>query len=220
MELTEALAFDMDDTLYLERDFVRSGFRAVGACVLDTYGLADFDETCWKLFTCGIRGDTFSRAAALRAITLSDKQLMDLVSIYRDHEPDIELDMQVRLTLSRLAGEHRLVLLTGGPPSGQRKKIQALGLEKYFEYIRLTGLDGPEKDKPRVSHWIEAERVLGLSGQAITCIGDNPVKDVTPSLARGWQAIRVRLRQSLHEAVDTPTGATEIQSVSSLISIN
>ena len=29
--LVDVVVFDLDDTLYLERDYVRSGFRAVGA---------------------------------------------------------------------------------------------------------------------------------------------------------------------------------------------
>lgn len=37
--------FDLDDTLFLERDFVRSGFAAVGRWMARTIGISNFDRT-------------------------------------------------------------------------------------------------------------------------------------------------------------------------------
>ncbi|MDB5525364.1 MAG: putative hydrolase of the superfamily, partial [Rhizobium sp.] len=36
---TAVLVFDLDDTLYLERDFARSGFRATGDWLKNTMGI-------------------------------------------------------------------------------------------------------------------------------------------------------------------------------------
>ena len=40
------VVFDVDDTLYLERDYVRSGFRAVGVWASRWLGLSGFAERC------------------------------------------------------------------------------------------------------------------------------------------------------------------------------
>ena len=47
MRLSEidVLVLDIDDTLYLERDYVRSGFKCVGEWVNDRLGLSEFSET-------------------------------------------------------------------------------------------------------------------------------------------------------------------------------
>lgn len=45
-----AFVFDIDDTLYLERDYVRSGFRAVGEWARDRFGCDDFAARCWSRF--------------------------------------------------------------------------------------------------------------------------------------------------------------------------
>ena len=37
------VAFDLDDTLYLERDYVRSGFWAVGRWIESHVAVTDFD---------------------------------------------------------------------------------------------------------------------------------------------------------------------------------
>ena len=50
--------FDIDDTLYLERDYVRSGFDAVGRALSDER----FGAYCWDLFCHGVRGNTFELA--------------------------------------------------------------------------------------------------------------------------------------------------------------
>ena len=55
------VTFDLDDTLYLERDFVRSGFAAVGAWLATERGVRGFEACAWRLFEAGRRGDIFDR---------------------------------------------------------------------------------------------------------------------------------------------------------------
>ena len=57
------VVFDLDDTLYLERDYVRSGFQAVAGIVSREMGHAPgeiFESLC-GMFERGVRGDTFDR---------------------------------------------------------------------------------------------------------------------------------------------------------------
>ena len=76
---TDAIIFDMDDTLYLERDYVKSGFDAVGLA-LDCPGFGTF---CWERFLDGVRGNTFD--LALAAFPGVHAEIRDLVDVYRRH---------------------------------------------------------------------------------------------------------------------------------------
>ena len=53
-----ALVFDLDDTLYLERDFARSGFAAAGDWLQQELGIGGFAETGWRIFEAGDRART------------------------------------------------------------------------------------------------------------------------------------------------------------------
>ena len=55
---------DVDDTLYLERDYVRSGFEAVAEWCRDEWGVADVGERAWALFLGGRRRTTLTDALA------------------------------------------------------------------------------------------------------------------------------------------------------------
>ena len=59
----KAILFDLDDTLYLERDFVKSGFRAVAWWLQQENGLPEKETftRLWSMFTSGERGDLFDR---------------------------------------------------------------------------------------------------------------------------------------------------------------
>jgi len=59
--LVDVVVFDLDDTLYLERDYVRSGFRAVDAW-LASRGILGFFGEAWANFENGLRGKAFDRA--------------------------------------------------------------------------------------------------------------------------------------------------------------
>ena len=53
------VVFDLDDTLYLERDYVRSGFFAVGRYLEERHDLQGFESAAWQEFEAGRRGDIF-----------------------------------------------------------------------------------------------------------------------------------------------------------------
>jgi len=44
------IVLDLDDTLYLERDYVRSGFKAVDQWLRMHKSFNDFYEEAWRLF--------------------------------------------------------------------------------------------------------------------------------------------------------------------------
>src|SRR5438105_4418137 len=63
LSLVEGVVFDLDDTLYLEREYVRSGFLYVASTLHGKGGVhqAEIFESLWGLFEVGIRPNTFDR---------------------------------------------------------------------------------------------------------------------------------------------------------------
>ena len=209
--------FDIDDTLYLERDYVRSGFVAVGAYVESKWGVDDFGSRCWELFCTGARCYVFNQACSQSDIPTTPTLIADLVSIYREHQPTIALNDPTRSVLDHLHSRCELAIVTGGPMTAQQNKVRALGLSNYTATIIYAGQHGPQLDKPHPWSWQQVESSTGYSGSDLIYIGDNPIKDFQSPIALGWQTLRVRLAHSEHFCVPTPAGVEEIASLEELV---
>ena len=199
----EVIVLDMDDTLYLEREYVRSGFAAVGSVIEDRYGVAGVGADLWRLFLEGVRGDTIDRALALRGVRLSSSQRDALVAAYRSHEPEISLLPDAEALLARCAPD-RLGIITDGPEDSQRRKIAALGLERRVKAVVVTAALGEGASKPDPRGYLAASAELGCGDAHHVYVGDNPVKDFGTPRALGWSTVRVRRPLSLH--ADVPSG--------------
>ncbi len=206
------IVLDLDDTLYLERDYVRSGFEAAERVLAaERPDLASgFAASAWAHFEAGGRHRVFGRLLAARGC--HDAALIArLVQAYRSHRPAIRLLADARDFLDRARG-HDLALLTDGPVEAQRAKIAALGLDRLVPRILITDAWDKRFRKP----YPRAYRQLAAGRLPREClaIGDNPAKDFVVPLALGWQQpVRVRRPGSLHAAVPTPEGCREVTSL-------
>ncbi|RJF93640.1 HAD family hydrolase [Sphingomonas cavernae] len=196
------VVFDLDDTLYLERDYVLSGFRAVGAWAEQRFKIADFAARATALFDAGHRGDVFDRAFADLGVRTTPELIGQAVSVYRKHWPQISLAQDAA---ALLAGDRpdglRLALVTDGFLVAQQQKLRALGLASHgFWPMICTDLWGRAywKPHPRAFECIEA--LFGLPARCLTYIGDNPTKDFVTPRRRGWRTIRVDRPQRVNIA--------------------
>lgn len=211
----QCVVFDIDDTLYLERDYVRSGFHAVGEHLRRTHGVDGFSRRAWELFESGHRGSTFD--VVLAELGLPEALVPGLVRVYREHEPDIELLPDVRAFIERWSSCWRLAAVSDGPLRSQENKAKALDLPRWCEPIVLTESLGHGFGKPHPLAFQKVEAVTGLSGAQCVYVADNPAKDFIAPARMGWRTVRVRRAGALHESV--PSGAdvkTEVRDLSEL----
>lgn len=189
-------AFDLDDTLYKEADYVVSGYRCVAASISEECEMPADDIAAFLL---AHRPRGFEDAIAKYGI--KRLSVADMDEIYRAHVPDIQLVEGAHRLLEALkAAGHTLVLITDGSSRRQRAKIAALGIEGFFDDIIISGETGADKTTP--VPWQRAERLLTEaddatewhSGQYRRCIyiGDNPTKDFHMARRRGWHTIMLR----------------------------
>ncbi len=127
----KGVVFDMDDTLYPEKDFVFSGYRAVSEYVFNDFGI-DVESRLQSLFAGGMRGDLFSNVLKHYQLEFDENYVLKLVSIYRTHSPSIRpyVDIQALNTLKN--NGILLGVLTDGWLSVQQNKLDALGIKNLF----------------------------------------------------------------------------------------
>jgi putative hydrolase of the HAD superfamily len=198
------VVFDIDDTLYLERDYALSGFRAVGRWLEERHAIAEFTKAAIDLFDAGRRGNVFDLAIASLGRPDASVLVPAMVDVYRAHEADIRLATDASALLSGLHGQCRLACITDGPVASQSAKVRALGLAEWLTPIVLTDVWGPSFRKPNPRAFREIESATSLSGSDCLYIADNPIKDFIAPVTLGWRTIRIRRPGSLHEQLETP----------------
>ena len=132
------IVLDLDDTLYLERDYVVSGFRAVDRWLREVHGSAGFLAPAMEHFAAGRRGDIFDATLTQLGMVPTCGLVKQMIATYRDHAPDIRLLPDAKRLLRHILGRFPVALLTDGYSATQRRKIAVLGLDGWIDPIVCT----------------------------------------------------------------------------------
>jgi glycosyltransferase involved in cell wall biosynthesis/FMN phosphatase YigB (HAD superfamily) len=212
------VVLDIDDTLYLERDYVRSGFDAVGAWARDELGVDDLGERAWAAFEAGVRRTIFDDALAGAGVEATPEIVSRLVAVYRAHAPAIEMLADARAWLDALAPHVAVAVVTDGPLASQRAKAEALVLTRWADLVVFTETLGPDRGKPHPAAFEQLEAELGVAGHRCAYVADNPAKDFLAPHRMGWRTVRVRRPGGLHAGV--PSGDDVDAEITSLADLD
>lgn len=207
------MVFDLDDTLYLERHYVRSGFQQVGEFVRQEFAVDHFTELAWQLFLRGERDRIFDRALKSLRLPSNAALVRELVALYRSHEPTISLADDVLECIRQLSCTCRLALITDGPVASQERKIRALGLQEWIPLIVLTWEWGQKYSKPHPRAFVTVQQRMGISPDRCMYIGDNPAKDFLSPRQLGWKTVRLRRAGGLHSHIESGRRLTDYEFV-------
>jgi putative hydrolase of the HAD superfamily len=192
--------FDIDDTLYLERDYVQSGFEAVGHWVRRWIGVEDFADCCWRRFLAGGRKSIFDDSLRECGKEPEADLISGLVEVYRTHKPSISLADDASEALEAISSTVSIAVISDGPVVSQSRKVEALGLCAFAVPIVLTGVFGSRYRKP---HCRAFEHVAQCQpADVYLYVADNPLKDFAAPKQLGWITVRVRRTGGLHYAVE------------------
>ena len=198
--------FDLDDTLYLERDFARSGFIAAGDWLHGEAGLSGLTEVCQKMFAAGSRAHIFDQALETLGAG-ADPALVDLlVEIYRTHEPTIALTADAARYLAGRPEDSLVGLVTDGPSGTQQAKVRALKLESALDFIVYTDALGRGYGKPHPRAFELVETWAAPYGLQLAYVADNPLKDFVTPRARGWWTVQVERPERVHHVAAPDAG--------------
>lgn len=213
------LVFDLDDTLYPERQFALSGFKAAERWAAAELGIDGLAADMTRLLDDGHLGQLFRMALAAKLPEHQPEHLAGLLEAYRDHEPELALFDDAGWALAHFAGQAKLGLITDGTHRVQAKKVAALGIAQRFQEIVYThALGGREFSKPHPQSYHVIEQALGADADRLVYIGDNPAKDFVVPNARGWTSIMVDRpeHRRIHHAAQVAAGGAPQHTIASL----
>ena len=216
------VVLDLDDTLYLERDYVRSGFGAVAEHLASQWDVdaEHVREHLWQRFTGGERGNHFDELVAGDPSLRDRVHVPDLVEVYRHHVPDIQLLPGMEALLGKLrASGLRTGVISDGALASQQAKVGALGIDRLVDGpVVLTDVWGREGWKPHPRAFLHVQEAWGLAAERLVYVGDNPHKDFDAPHALGWACVRLRLPGQLHSnAEDRVVPDLTVTSVAALV---
>ena len=187
----KVVVFDLDDTLYKEIDFLKSGYRKVSEMVEKRFGIVA-QEAYDQMMKWYHRGE--NAFAELNEKYALDNPISDYLNIYRYHHPNISLTQGVSETLDALKEAGcELGVITDGREETQNNKIKALGL---FEWINPElVIINEDKKYFKPNHWSFDRLMLkcfenGVEADATSYyVGDNPEKDFLAPNDFGWDTV-------------------------------
>jgi len=190
----------MDDTLYDEIDYYKSGFAVVAGQIADNFGLQNkiIFETLWKIFNSGNHKTVFNAAAEQLGIVFDKNYIEKLVDVFRNHKPAIKLPSASKQILADLKKQYKLGLVTDGWLPAQEYKVKAFGIDKFFDCIIYTDKLGTENWKPSPKAYEKLLAELDVTAAESVYVGDNLTKDFISPNKMGFKTIRIVRPNRIH----------------------
>lgn len=186
--------FDLDDTLYSEKQYVKSGYCAIAKKFPQ---IVDFETKLWTAFE--------NKKPAIDEVLkneglFSEKNKQECMQTYRLQIPTINLYDGVKEMLSRLhKSDYKIGIITDGRPEGQINKINSLNLKKYVDHIIITDeLGGIDFRKPNETAFVMMQRYFQCPFKEMCYVGDNIKKDFIAPDKLGMKSIYFKNKDGLY----------------------
>ena len=215
------IGFDADDTLWQNERFFRMTERHFAELLADhaeadhlSERLLEAEKRNLRLYGFGIKGFTLSMietaievtegrvpASTIERILLAGREMLS---------HPVETLPGVRETLERIAGTHRILLITKGDLFDQERKLAQSGLGELFAGVEIVS------DKTRATY----ERIFARYGdgpERAMMVGNSLKSDVVPALeAGGWGVYVPHELTWVLEHVEPPTGHPRFRDIDHL----
>ena len=178
--------FDLDDTLYSESDFEKSGIEYV----YNTFDIKHIE----------LESIVANRKNWIEKIINDSNNhitLQMVLDIYRNHIPSIQLYKDSKVFLEKMISQgNEISLITDGRSITQRNKLRALGIESYFTNIIIS----EEINSEKPSEYNFKIVMNNKHTENYIYIADNPNKDFITPNKLGWTTICLLDRgQNVHK---------------------
>ena len=201
------IAFDADDTLWVNEPFFRAAEDEYYALLRDYLHQDDLAKALYEtemqnlaLFGYGIKGFVLSMIETLAKVT-NNQAPLELVIKVMDlgkemlNKP-VELLPGVADLLAQLNGHYRLILATKGDLLDQERKLEKSGLAQHFHHIEVMS------DK-RVVDYQKLLAHLDCAPDHFLMVGNSIKSDILPVLELGGHAIHVPFHTTwVHEHIE------------------
>ncbi len=193
-EAVEAITVDLDGTVLqyerspgavLEAAFERTGVGPLFS--VDEY-YARYDEFAARSDSMDdLQSDCFAALAAENGYARQHGR--DVAAAFSDErdQSNVELLPGAARALDELSREYRLAVVTNGARDAQRRKIDAVDLERWVDAVVVAGHDAPPKPDPEPFE--RAVRALDATPATTVHVGDSLETDVAGAAAAGLESV-------------------------------
>lgn len=203
------LAFDADDTLWVNEPFYRDAERALAEMLAKYRRHEDFIDKLYereihnlKIFGYGAKGFTLSMIET--AIEMSDgkipgteiQRIIDMGKALL--RKPVQLLPFAKEIIRQLAGEYDMMIITKGDLFDQESKIARSGLADYFQYVEIVS----EKNAGVYAKILDRH---GVRPANFLMVGNSLKSDILPVIELGGLAVYIPYETTwVHEQVDPP----------------
>ncbi len=192
--MIKLIIFDLDDTLYKENSYVKSGFSEVSKYIskktkipqkkIFTYIRGTF-KRWW-------RGNNFDKV--IEHFNIKNISKEEMIEIYRKHIPKIKIsDKNIKL-LKLLKKKYLLCIITNGNPWVQRNKTNALDVEKYVDKIYYAEDEWFNYRKPHKRFFQKAMKEFWTKPKETIMIGDDITTDIAGAKSIGIETLHINIK--------------------------
>ena len=205
-EQIKVIAFDADDTLWINETYFREAEDAFAALLSPYETKNKITQELFKteiknlsIYGYGIKGFVLSMlecALVLSNYQLPPETLGEIIAIGKEMlEKPIQLLDGVEEVLESLQGKYKLIVATKGDLLDQERKLEKSNLLHYFHHIEVMS-DKKEKD------YLKLVKHLDIVPAQLLMIGNSLKSDVLPLLGIGAKAIHIPFHTTwVHEEV-------------------
>lgn len=205
----KGVIFDLDDTLYSEKDYVKSGYKAVS----DYLG-GGYEKQLWDYFI-----DGKPAIDELLKDIGRENEKSDVLSLYRAHKPNIRLYSGVPYLLETLKKRgYKVGIITDGRSEGQRNKLKALNIE-HLDFIVTDELGGTQFRKPCDIAFRIMLTKWKLPASQVVYVGDNLSKDFQAPAQLGIRSIWFNNEDGIYYSSFSANKSIGVNSIQSILDV-
>ncbi|WP_315077713.1 HAD-IA family hydrolase [uncultured Clostridium sp.] len=189
--MIKLIMFDLDDTLYYEKEYVLCAFEDVANYLGNKYNKNTIllYERMKEIFEKQGRGKIFNIICEENNF---NEDINKLINIYRNCKPKLNLyndSVEILKWLRRK--RYKMGIITDGCARVQWNKIKGLDIETLVDRIIVTDDIGREFWKPHKRSYLDMIDYFDVAKNECIYIGDNPNKDFIGAKELGIKTIRI-----------------------------
>lgn len=208
LQSIKAIAFDADDTLWINETFFRDAEDQFCALLSDYISYEDCQKRLFEmemrnlpLYGYGIKPFALSLIEAAIEMTQGAVGLdviQSLIQLGKEMlNAPVELIDGIETVLQHLKQKNiRLVVATKGDLLDQERKLQRSGLAQYFHHIEVMSDKQPKNYEKLIAH-------LDIKPEQFLMVGNSLKSDIIPVLEIGGTAFHIPFHTTwIHEQID------------------
>jgi hypothetical protein len=195
------IAFDLDNVLLDDADYIKSGLKLLAIELSERFGWDAEDIERQLLASFAVSRDKIIERVLTQKGVLSDELLQWCLQLYREHWPGIRLTNRYKRLIKSLSKIRPLYLISTGQPLEQQNKLAVLGFDKGSIFQHVYKLPLSRDNHLLVETLADISRREQCEESAIVYITSQPDDDLQLFDNRDFRLLRIQSQQS--DRIDT-----------------